>query len=194
MAIGTGIALLPERTFAFALSRLPAEAATTASMILFLLLVVAAPVRAQQPQHVEQPQNVAMRALTPLETRLHREVVCMCGTCGHKQLDTCFCPTAEKMKDELAAQVKAGKTHDEVIAWLISAYGSQEPLGAPIDKGFNRLAWLVPVLAGAGGIAVIGFVAVKWSRRDPASRAPATPATVDPQLEARLEDELRDID
>jgi cytochrome c-type biogenesis protein CcmF len=191
MAIGTGIALLPERTFAFALGRLPAGAATTASMILFLLLFAAAPVRAQ---HVEQPQNVTMRPLTPLEERLHREVVCLCGACGHKQLSTCFCGTAEKMKDEIAQQVKAGKNHDEVIAWLVSTYGSQEPLGAPIDKGFNRLAWLVPVLAGAGGIAVIGFVAVKWSRRQEDDVATTPRPQVDPELEARLEDELRDID
>ena len=29
-------------------------------------------------------------------------------------------------------------------------------LGAPLDKGFNRLAWLFPYLAGAGGVVAVG--------------------------------------
>lgn len=195
MALGTGIALLPDRTFAFALSRLPAEAATTVPLVLLALLVSAAPVRAQQPSgHVERPQDVAIRALTPLEKQLHNEVVCTCGTCGHKTLATCFCPESEKLKDQIAEQIKAGKDHDGVIAYLVNAHGGQDVLGAPIDKGFNRLAWLVPVLAGAGGIAVIGFVAVKWSRRDEDQPAGVAGGAADPQLEARLDDELRDIE
>ena len=38
-------------------------------------------------------------------------------------------------------------------------------LGAPIDKGFNRLAWLFPYLVGASGAVAIGFAAVRWSRQ-----------------------------
>ena len=40
MALGTGIALLPERAFAFALAKLPAEAAATTVALLLLVLLV----------------------------------------------------------------------------------------------------------------------------------------------------------
>jgi len=65
-------------------------------------------------------------------------------------------------------------------------------LGAPVDKGFNRLAWLFPYAAGATGALLVGFAAVRWSRHLPA-RADA-PVAADPDLEERLDDELRDLD
>ena len=65
-------------------------------------------------------------------------------------------------------------------------------LGAPVDQGFNRLAWLFPYLVGATSAIAVGFAAVKWSRKpdDPAAAA----APLDSALEERLDDELRDLD
>jgi len=65
-------------------------------------------------------------------------------------------------------------------------------LGAPIDKGFNRLAWLVPYLVGVGGAVAVGLVAVRWSRRPAALEPAAEPR--DQELEERLDDELRNLD
>ena len=101
------------------------------------------------------------------------------------------------MRAEIGNLVKMGLTRDQVIQYYIKKYGSQEPLAQPIDKGFNRLAWLFPYVLGASGLLVIGLAAVKWSRR-PKAAAPTETAVaqqqVDPQLEARLDDELRDLD
>src|SRR6187399_2251107 len=55
MALGTGIALLPERAYSFALARMPAEAATTTTAILLMLLLLTGVARAQ---HVETGQSV----------------------------------------------------------------------------------------------------------------------------------------
>ena len=65
-------------------------------------------------------------------------------------------------------------------------------LGAPLNRGFNRLAWLFPYLVGATSAVVIGFAALKWTRRF--ETAPDAPAPVDPRLEERLDDELRNLD
>ena len=97
------------------------------------------------------------------------------------------------MRGELAALIDSGQErHDEIIQAFIAKYGSQEMLGAPIDKGFNRLAWLFPYLVGATSAVAVGFAAVKWSRKpdDPA----AAPAPIDSALEERIDDELRDLD
>jgi cytochrome c-type biogenesis protein CcmH len=103
---------------------------------------------------------------------------------------------AAEMRDEVAELVRQGKTRDEIYQYYIAKYGSQEPLASPIDKGFNRLAWLVPYLAGATGALAIAFVALRWSRRDATPEQPSrdTQPETDPELNARLNDELRDLD
>ena len=67
-------------------------------------------------------------------------------------------------------------------------------LGAPIDKGFNRLAWLFPYLVGATGAVVVGFAAmtVVDAHADRTERGASR--RVDPDLEERLDDELRNLD
>jgi hypothetical protein len=67
-------------------------------------------------------------------------------------------------------------------------------LGAPIDRGFNRLAWLFPYMMGAGGAMVIGLVAVRWSRRSAVPAAAERGEALDPNLDERLDDELRNLD
>jgi cytochrome c-type biogenesis protein CcmH/NrfF len=123
---------------------------------------------------------------------MQAEIVCMCGTCGRQRLNECQCPTAGKMREELAGLVAAGKSRDEILQYHIAKYGSEEPLAAPIDKGFNRLAWLVPYLAGASGAIAIGLAAVRWSRHS-ADRPDISPES-DPGIEDRLDDELRNLD
>jgi cytochrome c-type biogenesis protein CcmH/NrfF len=88
--------------------------------------------------------------------------------------------------------VEEGQTRDQIIAYNIKKYGGQDVLGAPIDQGFNRLAWLFPYLVGAGSAIVVGLVAMRFSRRqkDPEE----TRAAEDPALDERLDDELRDLD
>jgi cytochrome c-type biogenesis protein CcmH/NrfF len=195
MALGTGLALLPESAFAFAGAKVPAGAATT-SLLLLLMLLPAAPARAAA-QHVENPLAVPVVPRTQLEKDLQNEIICMCGTCGRKRIGECTCSLAADMREEVAKMVAAGKTRDEIYAYYIAKYGSQEPLASPIDKGFNRLAWFLPYFAGATGAAFIAFVAFRWSRREEeAEVAPEQqPDTIDDSaLRERLDDELRDLD
>ena len=56
MALGTGIALLPERVFSFAVAKLPIEAVTTAPLVLLIVLLLSGVVSAQ---HIESGQAVA---------------------------------------------------------------------------------------------------------------------------------------
>ena len=193
MAIGTGLALLPERAFAFAASRVPAGAAV-APLILLLLLP-----RVGHAQHVENPQASLIVPRTPLERELQREIICMCGTCGRKRIGECTCSMAAEMRQEVARLVAEGRSREQIYEYYIAKYGSQEPLASPIDEGFNRLAWFVPYLAGGTGALAIAFVAFRWSRRESAreaerAAAAAEPERQDPDLTRRLDDELRDLD
>jgi cytochrome c-type biogenesis protein CcmF len=196
IALGTGIALLPERAYSFAVARMPAEGATTTTALLMLLFVAgtAVPARAQ---HAESGTTVPVVARTPLERKMQKSLICMCGDCGRQLLSACQCSYAFRMRAELAQLVADGKTEQEVVDYYLAKYGSQEPLAAPIDQGFNRLAWAVPYMVGLSGLVLVASVAVKWSRRREIAAPGATTAgerAAESVLQARLDDELRDLD
>ena len=192
MALGTGLALLPESSFAFVTARVPAGAATTTSVGILLLALggLAPPARAQVAVPGGADLTAAQRTL---EAELQTELVCVCGSCSHLQLSVCTCPESDTMRRQLNAQVAAGLDRSAVYQYFIDTYGSQEPLGAPIGT-FNQLVWVVPLIMGGSLLAWILVVAVRWSRRG--ARTAAAPASgfVDEQLEARLDDELRSFD
>jgi cytochrome c-type biogenesis protein CcmF len=197
VALGTGIALLPERSYSFALEKLGAEAAaTTAALSLLLVALAATPVFAQHGEGGNESVQSSYYARNELERQLQHEIVCTCGTCGHANIGECRkdpCPVSHKLRGELAAMIDQGKSHDEIIQAFVTLYGSEEMLGAPINKGFNRLAWLIPYLIGATGAVIVGFAAVRWSTRPPTSPNEAQTER-DPDLEERLDDELRNLD
>ncbi len=194
IAFGTGIALLPERAYSFAVAKDSSLAGATATLLLILFLS-SAPVFAQGQSNMHDPSaaNAPVVATSELEKEMRREIVCLCGDCPKYPISECTCSEAARMRAELAQQVAAGKDRDQIRAWFVEQYGSQEPLGAPLDEGFNRLAWLLPWSLGIGAAAAVGFVAVRWSHNR-ASDERETVAPTDPDLNERLDDELRNLD
>jgi cytochrome c-type biogenesis protein CcmF len=193
LAIGTGIALLPETVFSFATARLAVPGAATTAMLILLMLMPGVSVSAQAPAGTKE--NVAPIQINPLEEDLQGQIMCMCGGC-RAPLNDCPMPNCHAKipeKERLHAMVEEGRTRDEIIAAFVKEYGGQDVLGAPIDKGFNRLAWLFPYIVGVGSAVAVGFAAVRLSkRRDPQADEAAAPQ--DPELNERLDDELRDLD
>ena len=62
-------------------------------------------------------------------------------------------------------------------------------LAEPPKRGFDLLAWLLPLGAVAIGAVVVGALAWTWSRkRDDADESAGSP--LDPELEQRLDEEL----
>ena len=196
MALGTGIGLLPESSFAFVSARAPAGAAATAPMLLLALLLggLATPARAQIAVAGGADLTSEQQAL---EAELQSELVCLCGSCSRLQLSVCTCSTADAMRLELNGQVAAGKGRDGVYQHFIDAYDGQQALGSPIGA-FNQLVWLLPLALGGALLVVLGLTLRRWSAGRPATAAAAAGAgrgaAGDERLEARLDDELRDLD
>ncbi|MEP6918901.1 MAG: cytochrome c-type biogenesis CcmF C-terminal domain-containing protein, partial [Acidobacteriota bacterium] len=189
MALGTGLALLPETAFAFAAGKVPAVApgaATTSLLILLLLLPATA--------FAQTSGDVQAVARSATERQLEGEILCTCGC--RRSLKDCGMPNCQGHAAQTAKMrqlLSEGKDHDAVVAAFIRDFGGQDILSAPVDKGFNRLAWFFPYLIGATGAASVAVVAFRWSRRDPGGDAPVPPSD-DPDLRAKLDDELRDLD
>jgi cytochrome c-type biogenesis protein CcmF len=198
LAIGTGIALLPEQVFVLAGAKVPEGAATTGAILLAIMLGGQA-LSAQEPaapapgmnDHVSVP-GAFVPSKNALEEELRHEMACVCGACGHEPLTKCTCGTADQMRTELRGEIDAGKSKQQIIDHFTEIYGGTHFLGAPVDKGFNRLAWLLPYVVGGVGLVTVTAVARKWTR--PAAESPTAPAPVDASLNDRLDDELRDLD
>ena len=191
IALGTGLALLPETAISFAASRVPAGAAASTTLLLLLALALPVSLRAQGTESVQAIQRSA------LERQLEGEILCTCGC--RRSLANCGMPNCEghaAQTEKLRQYMKEGKDHDAVVAAFIRDFGGEDILSAPVDRGFNRLAWLLPYLIGGTGAAMVGFAAFKWSRlpNGPGTGDVAPAGTADRALLARLDDELRDLD
>jgi cytochrome c-type biogenesis protein CcmF len=186
LALGTGLALLPETAFAVVLAKVPAGAVTTA----LLLGLVFSPGLAWA-----QGETVNAVKRSELRRRLENDIMCTCGGC-QAPVGSCpmmpNCSHAGPEAQEIDALLAEGKDYDAVKAAFVAKYGGQAVLSAPIDKGFNRLAWAVPYMVGllmlGGGL----FAARRWSHTRPPDVT--DPADLDPTLNERLDDELRNLD
>jgi cytochrome c-type biogenesis protein CcmF len=194
LAVGTVIAMLPERAYAFAVAKVP-EGSATAALVLLALLLPAAPVRAQDQSVAPEQRSVAPKEKSALQRQLEGEIMCPCG-CRAPLNDCPMGPSCHGLQEtvpKLEKMLAAGMNHDQVLAALVAEAGSQDVLMSPIDSGFNRLAWLFPYVVGATGLVGAVVVARRWSRQSGEPPAPAE-GSENPELKTRLEDELRDLD
>ncbi|HVD93493.1 MAG TPA: cytochrome c-type biogenesis CcmF C-terminal domain-containing protein [Vicinamibacterales bacterium] len=186
LAIGTGIALLPERAFALAGARVP-DGAITTTLVLLLLLIPG----------IARAQTVVPRS--ELRRQLEGDIMCTCGGC-RAPMNNCpmgvGCHGLKEQSEKLDKYLAQGMTREQVRAAFVADHGGQDVLSAPLDVGFNRLAWALPYVAGITGAGLVGLIAFRWTRRHddvaPATLAPDAP--VEDALAARLDDELRDLD
>ena len=87
LAIGTGIALLPEASLSFALAKLPAEAVTASLLLLSMLLSSGAAFA----QHVETGQDPRLQLVSPEAREVAHKLACWCGGCSKLPVGQCSC-------------------------------------------------------------------------------------------------------
>jgi cytochrome c-type biogenesis protein CcmH len=139
----------------------------------FLLALALAPAALASEQH-------------PSLTELEGDVMCpICNT----TLDQSSSPAARQLKALISRRIAAGDTKSEIKDRLVAEYGPQI-LAAPPRKGFNLLAWLLPIAGVLVGAALLGLLAFRSSRPEPAAAA----ARLDPGLEQRVDEELARFD
>jgi cytochrome c-type biogenesis protein CcmH len=147
-------------------------------LIALLALAMLAPAAAAAPPRV---------SLTDIED----EVMCLeCGTA----LNVSNSKVADQEREFIAELIAQGKTKREVKAALVAEYGPRV-LAEPSDEGFDLAAWLVPLLAALGALALVALTARRWRY---ARVAGPGPGDGEPALDAddarRLDDELAAFD
>jgi cytochrome c-type biogenesis protein CcmF len=202
LAIGTGVALLPEMALAPVAARVAAGEASAAARAgggVALVLLLAGGLLLGSPR-------AALAAVDPEFVKTEsawfgKNLKCMCGMssdgCGH-MLEDCGaeCGAAPMFRKQIVEMLEAGQTREQIIQHFVKEYGGLHVLGAPPDTGWNRLAWAVPYGLGLAGAGVLAFTAWKFSKKSRAEGPPppATGGPADPDLEDRLDDELSRVD
>lgn len=125
----------------------------------------------------------------PRTTLADLEGEVMCPVCN-TTLDQSSSPAARQIKTFISQRIAAGNSKGEIKDLLVAEYGPQI-LAAPPKKGFDLLAWLLPIVGLLGGALALGALAWRWSRdREP---TPAI-AGLDPATERRIDQELARFD
>jgi cytochrome c-type biogenesis protein CcmH len=121
----------------------------------------------------------------PRQADLEAEIVC--PTCK-TTLDQSNSPIATRMKAFIRVRIAAGDSANEIKAQLVDQFGPAV-LAEPPKRGFDLLAWLLPLGALAVGAVVVAVLAYTWSRRRGDDAVPGDEA-LDPELEQRVDEEL----
>jgi cytochrome c-type biogenesis protein CcmH len=129
----------------------------------------------------------AASELKPTAAELESELVCpVCDT----TLDTSDAPAARRIKAYIRARIAAGDTKSEIKSKLVDQFGPTV-LAVPPRKGFDWIAWLLPLGGLAVGVVVVGVLAWRWSRGRGDEPPPLEQSgPIDPELERRLDAEL----
>ena len=134
---------------------------------------------------------------TPRFHQIGHQLMCVCG-CGEILLECNHvgCPDSDGMRNELMAAVTRGDSDSLVQQAFVQKYGPTV-LAAPTTAGFDRAAWILPIVALFLGFGIVILVVRTWkvrSRPGPAL-AGAVPVASTAQLDrfreqARKETEI----
>jgi cytochrome c-type biogenesis protein CcmH len=98
---------------------------------------------------------------------LGHRMMCTCG-CGQVLLECNHvgCQSSEKMRNQLLAALDKGNSNsdDLILQGFVQEYGPTV-IAAPTATGFNRVAWIMPFVALALGIAFVVYVVRSWKNR-----------------------------
>lgn len=117
----------------------------------------------------------------------------MCPTC-HTTLDQSDSAAAQRIELFISRKIAACWTTQQIESALVANYGPGI-LAAPSHKGFDLLAWWLPIAGVLGGGLVLAFAVWRWSRRS-REEEPDEPADsgLDEETERRLDDLLARFD
>ena len=142
--------------------------------VLVAALALAAPAGAADPA-----------TLADLEDEL------VCPTC-ETSLEMSHSPIAERMRAFIRVRIAAGDSKAEIKAALVDQFG-EGVLAAPPKRGFNLIAWLLPLVGLVLAGAVVTVLARRWRYARSDEQDESAPR-LDPALERRLDDELARFD
>jgi cytochrome c-type biogenesis protein CcmH len=127
----------------------------------------------------------------PTLNELENEVMCPVCNTTLAQSDS---PAAHQIERDISARIRQGWTKTQIKNSLVAEYG-ESILASPPKRGFNLLAWLLPLVGVGVAAVVLGIAAWTWSRGRTEPETSPSPSLngqgpIDPELERRVDEEL----
>src|SRR5882757_885308 len=104
-------------------------------------------------------------------SEIGHQMMCICG-CNQILLECNHvgCPSSDGMRNELMASVSRGESDSLVEQAFVQKYGPTV-LAAPTTKGFDRAAYIVPLVALILGFGLVGLIVRGWRSGPPSGPA-----------------------
>ncbi|MBN8613941.1 MAG: cytochrome c biogenesis protein CcsA [Deltaproteobacteria bacterium] len=190
--------------------RAPSRGLATAAATLLVVLGLAAGIGvvavalgllSPSPAHAQSDSSSTLHAGTveihdPMERQVFELLLCQCGDCARLPLSTCGCGWAENARAEVRDQIARGMDVAAIQTDYRERFGPAS-IAVPSDSGLDRALWAVPVALIAIALPALFFAVRRFGKRassQPLPDASATAAPSRPELDARLEEELRNLD
>src|SRR3990172_4570112 len=116
-----------------------------------------------------------------------------CPVCPNTPLDVCEPQACQDWRAQIRDQLSAGWTEDQIINYFVNQYG-ERVLAEPERSGFTSLVWLLPVVAVLLELWVAYEILKGWRSRPPATAPILNKPQVPPEVLARIEKELQEMD
>ena len=161
-----------------------------AASLLALAVFACAPLAVSLAAPVALAQN-ATRA-----KKLANGLKCMCGGCEDSAGQCSHpggsfsgpCETARGMQKDLDERVGKNESDDAILAAYVTQYGPTV-LVEPPKKGFDLLAWIMPVLLPILALILVWYVVRNWRKK--AQLSPAGGPPIDAEFLARAQRETK---
>jgi len=137
------------------------------------------------PATAQQTSADIERQAAEIDTKL------MATCCYAQQISVHPSEAAQLEKADVRRRLAAGQTEREILAAYVAQYGKQV-LAQPPAEGFDLSLYVMPFILLIGGFGVVVLLARRFAQRSPAAVAGAAGLT--PDVNQRLDDELRDLD
>lgn len=166
-----------------------------AATMMGLVACAAVAARAQTPADTAADSSSGAPAAVPTHAEVEQQAAELFGKvmspfCPGRTIANCPSPQAADLQIAIKDKLANGESPDEIEAELYTTFGD-DIRAIPRARGFNLLAWAVPVLFFGLGVVVL----VRWLR----GLAPAAPAVADQgtvtqgELDERLKRELTEL-
>jgi cytochrome c-type biogenesis protein CcmH len=126
--------------------------------------------------------------------RVGSRLACLCGGCNNTVADCQMleCHYSKPARERIAALQAQGKSDAEIIDVFVKEQGLRA-LAAPPAEGFNLLAWVMPFVAIAAGLAFVWMFIQRFRKPEAAGRAMADAETLS-RYQSRIDKDLTQLD
>jgi cytochrome c-type biogenesis protein CcmH/NrfF len=138
------------------------------------------------------PAAAAASCAHPRTSLAYLEGQVMCPTC-HTTLDQSDSAAALQIEHYISRRIAQCATAQQIESELVANYGAAI-LAAPPHKGFDLLAWWLPIIGVLAGAVVLAFGVWRWSRRREPEEPEPEGSGLDEETERKLDDLLARFD